>query len=185
MTKASDDTSSTGRRPRTGAGILSRREIIERLCDASDCLAITPLLDADEQIDRAGVDLRLGPDLIVSRRSTGAVAYDPADVDTVRERLLDYQEYIRRPFGSAVYLHPGDFTLARTLEQVRVPLDLAADAAGRSSWGRLGLIIATATRIAPGFAGTITLELANLGSIPMVLYVGMRVAHITFYSIEP
>jgi dCTP deaminase len=142
-------------------------------------------LDAEEQFDYAGVDLRLGPDLVVSRRSTGAVAYVSADIDTVRDRLEDYQEYIRRPFGSAIFLHPGDFVLARTLEHVRLPNDLAADAAGRSSWGRLGLIIATATRINPGFTGTITLELANIGTIPMVLYVGMRVSQITFYDIDP
>jgi dCTP deaminase len=167
------------------AGVLSRRQIIDRLCDQTNDLAITPLLDAKEQFDHAGVDLRLGPDLIVSRRSTGAVAYDPADFDAVRDSLGQYQQYIRRPFGSAIYLHPGDFALARTLEHVRLPHDLSADAAGRSSWGRLGLIIATATRINPGFTGTVTLELANLGTIPMVLYVGMRVAQITFFQIEP
>lgn len=167
------------------ASVLSRRHIINRLCDQADVLAITPILDAQEQFDHAGVDLRLGPDLIISRRSTGAVAYDPADIDAVSERLEQYQEYIRRPFGSAIYLHPGDFALARTLEHVRLPSNLSADAAGRSSWGRLGLIIATATRINPEFTGTITLELANLGTIPMVLYVGMRVAHLTFFEIDP
>ena len=164
--------------------VLSKREILERLEDPEGELAVTPLPDPDQQLDDAGIDLRLGPDLIISRRAIGAVAYDPADVDTVRSRLHDYQEYIRRPFGSAVYLHPGDFALARTLEYISLPNDLAADAAGRSSWGRLGLLIATATRVNPSFSGTVTLELANLGSIPMVLYVGMRVAQISFFHVQ-
>jgi dCTP deaminase len=165
------------------SGMLSKREIVGRLCSRDDLFAITPILDAEEQLDESGIDVRLGPDLIVSRRATGAVAYDPADVEAVKARLEDYQQYVRRPFGSAVFLHPGDFALARTLEHIRLPGDLSADAAGRSSWGRLGLVIATATRINPGFAGTITLELVNLGTIPMVLYVGMRVAQISFYPI--
>jgi len=165
--------------------MLSRREIIELLADRGTQFAVTPILDPGEQFNSSGIDLRLGPDLIVSRRATGAVAYDPADMDGVRARLKDYQQYVRRPFGSAVYLHPGDFALARTLEHIRLPDNLAADAAGRSSWGRLGLIIATATRINPGFSGTITLELANLGTIPMVLYIGMRVAQINFFKMAP
>jgi dCTP deaminase len=168
-----------------GTGKLARHEIIHALCDSERKFAITPILDPDEQFGPAAVDVRLGPDLIVARRASGAVAFDAADVDEVETRLGDYQQYIRRPFGSAVYLQPGDFALARTLEQVRLPDDIAAEAIGRSSWGRLGLVIATATLIQPGFIGTVTLELANLGNIPMVLYVGMRIAQLTFTQLTP
>ena len=79
-----------------------------------------------------------------------------------------------RPFGSAVYLHPGEFAIARTLEHVRLPNGLSGEAIGRSSLGRLGLVIATATLIQPGFRGTITLELTNLAGVPIVLYVGIE-----------
>lgn len=141
--------------------------------------AVTPLLDED-QIKGASVDLRLGPDLIVTARETGVGVFDPIRVDELEERLHDYQTYIRRPLGSAFFLHPGDFAIARSLEYVTLPQDLAAQAVGRSSWGRLGLVVATATLVQPGFRGTITLELANVGTVPLTLYVGVRVAQLTF-----
>jgi dCTP deaminase len=144
--------------------------------------AITPILSPG-QINGASVDLRLGPDLIVTKRDTGALAFDPARAEEMQERLLDYQSYVRRPLGSAFYLHPGDFAIARSLEYVTLPQMLSAQASGRSSWGRLGLVIATATLIQPGFRGTITLELANVGTVPLVLYVGVRIAQITLQEI--
>jgi dCTP deaminase len=159
--------------------LLDRAALIESLCDPEIGLAVTPILDA-KQIGPAGIDIRLGPDLIVTRRQRGAVAFDPSDGEDLRETIHDFQQYIRRPFGSAVYLQPGEFAIARTLEYVTLPATLSAEALGRSSWGRLGLIIATATLVQPGFRGTITLELTNVGSLPIVLYVGMRIAQLVF-----
>jgi dCTP deaminase len=164
--------------------MLSGEKIVEELCRHESGLAITPLLDVDEQVGNASVDLRLGPDLIVMRRTTGAMAFDPAhDADFIA-RTRAAQQYIRRPFGSAAYLHPGEFVIARTLEHVTLPEDISGEAVGRSSLGRLGLVIATATLIQPEFQGTITLELVNLASVPIVLYVGMRIAQIALYRVE-
>lgn len=163
--------------------MLSDLAIRARLGDPRGGLAITPILE-DRQIDRASVDLRLGPDLIVTRRATGLGLFDPAHVDEIAVHIRDYQDYVRRPLGSAFYLHPGEFAIARTLEYVKLPPDLAAQAMGRSSWGRLGLIIATATLVQPGFSGTITLELSNLGTVPIVLYVGVRIAQISLYHVS-
>lgn len=162
--------------------MLSRDEIELALCDANVEFAITPIVDTD-QFGKVSVDVRLGPHLVVTQRATGVVAFDPADVDSIEGGIHRYQQSLRRPFGTAFYLHPGEFALARTLEHVRLPDWLAAEAMGRSSWGRLGLVIATATLIEPAFHGTITLELANLGTIPMVLYVGMRIAQLVFYPL--
>jgi dCTP deaminase len=162
--------------------MLDRDTIIRRLKDRSDPFAVTPLLDAEQQIDHASIDLRLGPDLIVTKRTTGLALYDPARTKDISEELRDYQSYVRRPLGTAFYLHPGEFAIARTLEYVRLPHNLGAQALGRSSWGRLGLIIATATMVQPNFAGTITLELSNVGTVPMVLYVGVRVAQISLFE---
>jgi len=117
--------------------------------------------------------------LIVTKRETGALAFDPARSEEMRERLGDYQTYVRRPLGSSFYLHPGDFAIARSLEYVTLPASLSGQATGRSSWGRLGLVIATATLIQPKFRGTITLELANIGTVPLVLHVGVRIAQLT------
>src|SRR6266508_760824 len=113
------------------------------LRDRESGFAVTPILE-DRQIGDASVDVRLGPDLIVVRRETGVVAFDPAQVEFA-ERLSEYQRYVRRPLGAPFYLHPREFAIARTLEWISLPDDLAAQATGRSSWGRVGLVIATAT----------------------------------------
>jgi dCTP deaminase len=146
-------------------------------------LAVTPILDADAQIGDASIDLRLGPDFMVTRRATGLAHFDPLKVEPLPERIHEYQEYVRRPLGTAFYLHPGEFAIARTLEYVALPETLSAQVLGRSSWGRLGLVIATATLIQPTFKGTLTLELANLGTVPLVLYVGLRVAQLSLSHI--
>ena len=163
--------------------MLSGRAIARRLTQPDSKFAITPILDV-EQFGAGSVDLRLGPDLIVTRRTTGAVGFDPAEPNDFRERTRAAQQYLRRPFGSAVYLHPHEFAIARTLEYVALPQDLAGEAVGRSSWGRLGLIIATATLVQPHFQGTITLELTNVGSMPIVLYIGMRIAQLVIYEVD-
>jgi dCTP deaminase len=164
--------------------MLSGTEIMRRLLDHESGLAITPLIDVN-QIGYASVDLRLGPDFIVTRRATGLAAFDPARVDEIEQRVREYQEYVRRPVGSAFYLHPGEFAVARTLEYLTVPAGTAAQVDGRSSWGRLGLIIQTAPLVQPKFEGTVTLELANVGTVPLVLYVGLRVAQVMFYDLLP
>jgi dCTP deaminase len=162
--------------------MLSAKAIKSRLRRGDLDFAITPILKAD-QISGSSIDLRLGPDLIVTKRETGALAFDPTQAEEMRARLSDYQTYVRRPLGSAFYLHPGDFAIARSLEFVTLPGDLSGQAIGRSSWGRLGLVIATATLIQPKFRGTITLELANLGTVPLVLHVGVRIAQMTLEEV--
>ena len=162
--------------------MLSGREIAARLRDRERGMAITPLIDSG-QIGDAGVDLRLGPDFVVTRRATAVAAFDPARVDEIGQRIRDYQDYLRRPPGSAFYLHPGQFAIARSLEYLTLPEEVSAQVAGRSSWGRLGLVIQTAPLIQPGFRGTITLELANVGTVPIVLYVGLRVAQVMFFDV--
>lgn len=160
--------------------MLDNAAIKEALRDRNSGLAVTPLVD-ESQIDNASIDLRLGPDLIVVKRETGVVAFDPVEPD-FRERLRDYQQYVRRPLGTAFYLHPREFAIARTLEWVTIPANLSAQATARSSWGRLGLVIATATLVQPGFMGTITLELSNVGTVPIVLHVGVRIAQLSFFA---
>jgi dCTP deaminase len=78
-------------------------------------------------------------------------------------------------------VHPGEFVLATTLEHVEIPDDLVARLEGRSSIGRLGIVIhSTAGYIDPGFKGKITLEISNLGRIAVALYPGMRICQIAF-----
>src|SRR5204862_4997884 len=96
-----------------------------------------------------------------------------------QEELTELVEIDDDPF----ILHPGEFVLGSTLERVRLPDDLVARLEGKSSLGRLGLLIhSTAGFIDPGFDGHITLELSNVASLPITLYPGMRIGQISFLA---
>jgi len=83
------------------------------------------------------------------------------------------------------YLHPGEFALAATLEYIHVPYDLGCRLEGRSSWGRLGLLVhATAGFIDPGFSGNVTFELYNAGRLPIELKPGFRMAQLCFIELS-
>ncbi|HNS25832.1 MAG TPA: dCTP deaminase, partial [Methanobacteriaceae archaeon] len=83
--------------------------------------------------------------------------------------------------GSPFIIHPGEFALATTYETVELPDDLVARVEGRSSMGRLGITMhVTAGYIDPGFRGKITLEISNIGKMPVALYSGQRVCQIVF-----
>jgi dCTP deaminase len=85
--------------------------------------------------------------------------------------------------GEAFLLHPGEFVLGSTLERVGVPNNLVARVEGKSSLGRLGLVIhSTAGFIDAGFDGHVTLELANLANLPITLYPGMKIGQISFIT---
>jgi dCTP deaminase len=88
------------------------------------------------------------------------------------------------PFGERFVLHPGNFVLAVTLEWLRLPADLAGYVVGKSSWGRRGLIIATATGVHPSFTGCLTLELANVGELPIAIYPGMEICQIFLHRMS-
>ncbi len=143
-------------------------------------ITITPLLDP-EQIREASVDLRLGHEFIVFNRSLLS-AIDPAQQELIRANVHKYQQRLRIGRTAEFVLHPRQFVLGATLEYIVVPRGLQAQVSGRSTWGRTGLIIATATSIAPGFKGCITLELVNEGLVPIVLRVGERIAQIAFQT---
>jgi deoxycytidine triphosphate deaminase len=106
-----------------------------------------------------------------------------------RSRLLllalldDLYEPDNVPLGEGLWLHPHQFVLGTTLEFIRIPLTCAAYVLGRSSWGRLGLLVATAVMIQPGFSGAITLELENVGESPIKLYPGLKIAQLAVHSL--
>lgn len=162
--------------------MLAKKEILAAMRTLDDPLVVTPLLD-EEQVGVASVDLRLGHEFIVMRRSS-LTHFDPAARDDWKKHLNQSQQRIRiRTFRSFV-LHPGDLVLGATLEYVAVPRNMGASVEGRSSWGRLGLIIATASSVSPGFKGCITLEMLNGGVVPLTVCPGMRIAQLIFHSAE-
>ena len=87
------------------------------------------------------------------------------------------------PFGEKFIVHPGRFVLGSTLEWLRFPNNIGGYITGKSSLGRRGLIIETAAGVQPGFCGTLTLEIANVGEVPIAITPGMRVAQIFFHEL--
>jgi dCTP deaminase len=143
-------------------------------------LIITPLLDPN-QVGRGAVDLRLGTEFLVLRR-TRRPGIDP--VEQNQDDIDEMQERVVVPFGEQLWLHPRHFILAATLEYLALPNDLSANVVGRSSWGRLGLIVATAVFVHPGYRGCLTLELVNEGDSPIALSPGSRVAQLSLHRLE-
>jgi dCTP deaminase len=154
--------------------ILSDRDILARL-ERGD-ITITPAPDLEAQLQPASLDLRLGYDFQTFNYTRQALI-DPADPATF-EQLTSLTQLHD---GDRFLVHPGEFVLATTLEQVDIPNDLLARLEGRSSIGRLGIVIhSTAGYLDPGFKGKITLELSNLGRIAVALYPRMRICQIAF-----
>ncbi|MFZ0496725.1 MAG: dCTP deaminase [Methylocella sp.] len=87
------------------------------------------------------------------------------------------------PFGQEFILHPGRFVLASTLEWLNFPACLGGYVVGKSTWARRGLIIETAAGIHPGFNGCLTLELANVGEVPIKIRPGMKIAQIFVHEL--
>ena len=99
----------------------------------------------------------------------------------VRSPQPDLTELVTVEEEQAFILHPGEFVLAQTLEWVELPVDLVARLEGRSSLGRIGLLIhSTAGYVDPGWKGNLTLELSNVANLPIALYYGMKIGQITF-----
>jgi dCTP deaminase len=142
----------------------------------------------DEQLrkDQASVDIRLGFTFaLISPSSHGAIdEFSCASQEESRSEIAAHYKLQYVPFGDNIVIHPHQFILASSLEFIRLPFDLMGQVIGRSTWGRLGLIVATAIAIQPSFAGTLALELRNLGETPLVLYPGQSIAQIFFHLVD-
>jgi dCTP deaminase len=105
----------------------------------------------------------------------------------VREEQEDLTELVEVDDGTPFVLHPGEFVLGSTLERIRLPDDLVARLEGKSSLGRLGLLIhSTAGFIDPGWDGHVTLELSNVANLPVTIYPEMKIGQISFVQLtEP
>jgi dCTP deaminase len=142
-----------------------------------------PLKSAKDRA-AAAIDLRLGCWIATMRRPNLEVlqAVDPGQLDKSQVPELTKQVFV--PFGQRFILHPGEFVLGATLEWISLPNDLAAEVTAKSSWGRLGLIIATATGVHPGFCGCLTLELSNVGTVPIALEPGLAICQIFLQEVS-
>lgn len=152
--------------------VLSDRSIREAL-DAGRII-IDPL--GEDCIQPSSVDLHIDEYFRVFRNHSQRV------ID-VREAQEDLTELIQIADGDAMILHPGEFMLGSTTERVGIPDDIVGRLDGKSSLGRLGLVIhSTAGFIDAGWDGHITLELSNLANLPITLYPGMKIGQISFFQ---
>ncbi len=154
--------------------ILSDRDILAYL--EAGKIKITPPIDATKQLSSCSVDFRLGNTFMVFEHSRFGFM-DPRSSTAVAESMRK----IVVPDGEAFMMQPGDFVLASTIEKLELPDNLVGRLEGRSSLARLGIIVhSTAALFEPGWIGTATMELGNLGRIAVALYPGMRVCAFTF-----
>jgi dCTP deaminase len=158
--------------------ILSDRDIRKRI-ERGD-LVIEPLDDPELQIQPASVDLRLGREFLEFQHTNIPCIHPNAE-----EEVEDYVDETLVPADGEFILHPGDFVLGTTKERVEIPADLIAHVEGRSSLGRLAIVVhATAGLADPGYKGQITLELSNLGAAPVALEPDMRISQLTFTELS-
>ena len=156
------------------AVVLSDRTIRELLGEGR--IVVDPY---DESLlQPSSVDVRVDRYFRVFRNSR----YPFIDVKTEQEELTELVEIDdETPF----ILHPGEFVLGSTLERVRLPDDLVARLEGKSSLGRLGLLIhSTAGFIDPGWDGHVTLELSNVANLPITIYHGMKIGQLSFVRLS-
>jgi len=150
--------------------ILSDRTIREEL--AAGRIVIDPVSDAD--IQPSSVDLHIDRYFRVFRNHSMRV------ID-VKENQEELTELVEIGEDDAFILHPGEFVLGSTHERVSLPDDLVARLEGKSSLGRLGLLIhSTAGFVDAGWDGHLTLELSNVANLPITLYPGMKIGQISF-----
>ncbi len=152
--------------------IFSDRTIREAL--ESGTIVIHPL--EMSFVQPSSVDLRVGDGFRVFEN------HRYSEIDP-RSPQADLTKLVEVGNGEAFMLHPGEFVLGSTLERVKLGTDVVARLEGKSSLGRLGLLIhSTAGFIDPGFEGHITLELSNVATLPIAIYPGMKIGQISFYQ---
>lgn len=169
--------------------IISGEEIGEEVESGRLCVVPTPDLNAVAKRGEASIDLCLGRWLVELRHSrasslaaTKSHRRKPSWEAEINE-VYRLSRYHFVPFGDRFVLHPGRFVLGSTLEWLALPPTLAAFVTGKSSWGRRGLIIETAAGIHPRFSGCLTLEIANVGEVPLELTPGIEICQVFFHRI--
>ncbi len=152
---------------------LSDRTIKELI--ESKRLIVEPF--SPEDVQPASVDLHLSGEILVFKNSV-------APYIDLRREVPNLMEKVHAPEGEPFILHPGEFVLGGTVERVAIPDDIVGHIDGKSSLGRIGLMIhSTAGFIDPGWDGRLTLELANVSRLPITLYKGMRVCQVSFQTL--
>ncbi len=163
--------------------VLSDKQIAKELLIGN--LKISPILNAKKQLGSSSIDIRLGTEFRYLKIKRQTHFELNKSLTEIRTQIEEYSEVVHVKPMEPFILHPGDFTLASTLEYIIIPEYLSARLEGRSTWGRVGLQIhSTAGFVDPGFQGKLTFELNNLGRLPLPLYPGIRIGQLSFHRME-
>ena len=158
--------------------ILSDQDIKKYLREGK--IKITPEPDFEKQLGPCSLDLHLG-DLFKIFKHTEYPYIDLNDNTPIEDLMTEIKISQEKP----LIMRPGDFVLAVTEEDIELPADIMGRLDGRSSLGRLGLVVhSTAARFDPGWKGKAIMEVGNLGVIPIALYPGIRVCAMTFETLS-
>lgn len=158
--------------------VLSDRDILIALEEGR--IKIDPAPDLETQLGSVSVDFRLGNTFMVFEHSRFS-HIDPRHPQSIGDamRTIEVED------DDAFIMQPGDFALASTKELLELPNDLLGRLEGRSSIARLGITVhSTAAVFEPGWTGTATMELSNLGRMPVALYPGMRICAFSFQTVS-
>lgn len=156
--------------------VLTKKEIFKLVKDGKMC--ITPILNQKESFDNISLNVRLSNQFIRIKKQS----FSLFDIAKKTANIEQYQQKIIINYNKPFILHPNELVLGSTLEYLSLPKNIAGYVVGKSSWGRVGLIIATAIKIDPCFKGCITLEIINGGESPIVLYPGVLIAQIVLHN---
>lgn len=158
--------------------VLSDRDIVAALENGR--IKIDPAPDLEKQLGSVSVDFRLGTTFMVFEHSRFSFI-DPRHPQSIGDAMRTIEVKDDEPF----IMQPGDFALASTMETLELPDDLLGRLEGRSSIARLGITVhSTAAVFEPGWIGTATMELSNLGRMAVALYPGMRICAFSFESVS-
>lgn len=158
--------------------ILSDADIKKNIQDG--VIKINPFPNFEEQLGPCSLDLHLGNSFKIFKMSRYSFIdlKNGANIDGMMEEIVVKE-------GGSFIIQPHDFVVAVSKEDIELPAHIMGRLDGRSSLARLGLVIhVTAARFDPGFRGKAVMELGNLGTVPIVLYSGMRICAMTFESIS-
>jgi dCTP deaminase len=151
--------------------VLSKKEVAERL---NKDIHIIPIL-SKAQVTEGSLDLRLGTHFVVAK-AANLTHFEPAKM--ADRYVQDIQSAATKSIGETFVLHPGRLVLGSTVEYVSLPQDIAGLVLSRSSYGRIGLMVATAIFVHPRWKGCLTLELVNYSEVPLALNAGTRIAQL-------
>lgn len=158
--------------------VLSDRDIVRALEEGR--IRIEPAPDLEKQLGSVSVDFRLGTTFMVFEHSRFSYI-DPRHPQSIGDAMRTIEVPEDEPF----IMQPGDFALASTMESLELADDLLGRLEGRSSIARLGITVhSTAAVFEPGWIGTATMELSNLGRMAVALYPGMRICAFSFETVS-